>query len=100
MTIEQLKHQIELNNVTDSPLIFKDDETMFLSDMYIKSISKSKNLPVKYIQSLSEVVNDPFDFFACETDEQPSCLSVLHAPVYEWANTDITSTTNLIVVIT
>ena len=36
MTIEELKHQIELNAVTDSPLIFKDDETMFLSDMYIK----------------------------------------------------------------
>lgn len=100
MTIEQLKHQIELNNVTDSPLIFKDDETMFLSDMYIKAISKSKNLPVKYIQSLSEVVNDSFDFFACETDEQPSCLSVLHTSVYEWADVDITSATNLIVVTT
>ena len=100
MTIEELKHQIELNAVTDSPLIFKDDETMFLSDMYIKAISKTKNLPVKYIQSLSEVVNDPFDFFACETDEQPSCLNVLHAQVYEWADVDIARTTNLIVVTT
>ena len=100
MTIEDLKHQIELNSVTDSPLIFKDDETMFLSNMYIKAISKSKNLPVKYIQSLSEVVNDPFDFFSCETDEQPSCLNVLHAQVYEWADIDISRTTNLIVVTT
>lgn len=100
MTIEELKHQIELNTITDSPLIFKDDETMFLSNMYIKAISKSKKLFVKYIQSLSEVVNDPFDFFGCETDEQPSCLNVLHAQVYEWADIDISRTTNLIVVTT
>ena len=100
MTIEELKHQIELNTITDSPLIFKDDETMFLSNMYIKAISKSKRLLVKYIQSLSEVVNDPFDFFGCETDEQPLCLNVLHAQVYEWADIDISRTTNLMVVTT
>ena len=100
MTIEELKHQIESNNVTNSPLIFKDDESLFLSDMYIKAISKSKKLPIKYIQSLSEVVNDSFDFFACETPEQSSCLNVLHAQVYEWADIDISRTTNLIVVTT
>lgn len=98
MTIEELKHQIESNCVTNTPLIFKDDETKFLSDMYIRAISKSKGLKINYIDSLNDVVSSSFDFFTCETDEQPSCLNVLHAPVYEWGNVDITSTTNLIVV--
>ena len=100
MTIEELKHQIELNTLTNAPLIFKDDETTFLSDMYIKAISNSRKMPIKYIQSLSEVISDSFDLFTCETGEQPSCLNVLRAPVYEWENVDIARTTNLIVVTT
>lgn len=100
MTIQELKQQIELGVVTDTPMIFKDDETMFLSTQYIKAISKVKKLKINYIQSLSEVISDALDFFACETDEQPDCLNVLHSPVYEYRDIDISRTTNLIVVVT
>lgn len=100
MTLQELKHQIENNCVTSSPIIFKDDEYMFLSNHYIKAIAKSKNLQIKYIQSIDEVVQDEFSFFSCETDEQPSCLNVLKSEVYEWSTSSITRATNLIVVVT
>lgn len=100
MTIQELKQQIENKTVTDFPLIFKDDEEMFLSKQYIKAISEARGLKISYIQSLNEVVNDSFDFFYCEQDEQPSCLNVLYAKVYEWGGIDISRTTNLIVVVT
>ena len=100
MTIQELKTQIESDCVTDAPLIFKDDETMFLSNQYIEAISKSRKLKINYIEDLSEVVSDGFDFFACETDEQPDCLNVLKAQVYSWGHIDIARTTNLIVVVT
>lgn len=100
MTIQELKKQIETNCVTDAPLIFKDDETMFLSNQYIEAISKSRNLKINYIDDLSEVVSDGFDFFGVETDEQPDCLNVLKSQVYSWGNIDLTRTTNLIVVVT
>ena len=100
MTIQELKAQIERGVVTDSPLIFKDDETKFLSTQYINSISRVRNLKINYIQSLSEVVYDSFDFFTCDTLEQPSCLNVLFCSVYEWGDIDISRTSNLIVVVT
>lgn len=100
MTIQELKKQIETNCVTDAPLIFKDDESMFLSNQYIEAISRSKNLRINYIEDLSEVISDGFDFFGIETVEQPDCLNVLKSSVYSWGNTDIARTTNLIVVVT
>ena len=100
MTIQQLKQQIESNTVTDAPLIFKDDENMFLSNQYIEAISKSRGLTINYIESLSEVIDTGFDFFASTIDEQALCLNVLHAPVYEWGYYDISRVTNLIVVVT
>lgn len=100
MTIQELKTQIESDCVTDAPLIFKDDETMFLSNQYIEAISKSRKLKINYIEDLSEVVSDKFDFFACETGEHPDCLNVLKSQVYSWGNVDIARTTNLIVVVT
>ena len=100
MTIQELKKQIELNCVTDAPMIFKDDDSMFLSNQYIQAISRSRNLEINYIDDLFDVISSSFDFFTCETDEQPSCLNVLKAQVYNWANIDISRTTNLIVVVT
>lgn len=100
MTIQELKKQIETNCVTDAPLIFKDDESMFLSNQYIEAISRSKNLRINYIEDLSEVISDGFDFFGIETVEQPDCLNVLKSSVYSWGNTNIARTTNLIVVVT
>ena len=100
MTLQELKAQIESNCVTDSPIIFKEDETRFLSNQYINAIAKSRNLPIRYIQSLSEVVIDTYDFFACETDEQALCLNVLYGEVYLWGGIDFTRATNTIVVVT
>ena len=100
MTIQELKGQIENNCVTDAPIIFKDNETMFLSNQYINAISKSRKLKINYIQDLSEVVSDGFDFFGVETNEQPDCLNVLKTTVYNWGEKDIARTTNLIVVVT
>ena len=100
MTIQELKQQIEMGVVTNAPLIFKDDESTFLSDQYIKAISKVKKLKINYIQSLNEVISDYSDFFACETDEQPDSLNVLRASVYEWGKVNIARATNLIVVVT
>ena len=100
MTIQELKGQIENNCVTDAPIIFKDDETMFLSNQYINAISKSRKLKINYIQDLSEVIIDGFDFFGVETGEQPDCLNVLKTQVYNWGEKDIARTTNLIVVVT
>lgn len=100
MTIQELKNQIESGVVTDAPLIFKDDDSRFLSNQYITAISKVKKLKINYIQSLSEVIYDSFDFFTCDNDEQPSCLNVLYSQVYEWGNIDLARTTNLIVVTT
>ena len=100
MTIQELKRQIENNCVTDAPIIFKDDETMFLSNQYIAAISKSRNLKITYIQDLSEAISNSFDFFSCDTDEQPDCLNVLKTTVYNWKETNFARATNLIVVVT
>ena len=100
MTIQELKHQIESNTLTDAPLIFKDDDSMFLSNHYIKAISKVHNLNIEYISDLSDVVKDQFDFFACEQDEQALCINVLKDEVYRWGVKDFTRATNLIVVVT
>ena len=100
MTIQDLKKQIESDCITDAPLIFKDDENRFLSNQYINAISKSRGLKINYIESLSEVIDNGFDFFACSTDEQPLCLNVLKAEVYNWGEYDIARATNLIVVVT
>lgn len=100
MTIQELKHEIESGTVSGKPLIFKDDELMFLSKQYISAISKVKQLKINYIQSLYEVVSDSYSFFTCDNDDNGSCLNVLYTPVYEWGNIDISRTTNLIVVVT
>lgn len=100
MTIQELKSQIESSCVTDAPIIFKEDESRFLSNQYITAISKCRNLEINYIEDLSEVVSDKFDFFACETDEQPRCLNVLKSEVYNWGEKDLARATNLIVVVT
>ena len=100
MTIQELKSQIENNCVGSYPLIFKDDETMFLSNQYINAISKSRNLKINYIQDLSEVISDGFDFFGVETNEQPDCLNVLKTQVYSWGEASFARATNLIVVVT
>ena len=100
MTIQELKLQIETNSVTDAPLIFKDDADMFLSNQYIEAISNSRKLQINYIEDLSDIISNGFDFFASETSDNPDCLNVLKAPVYEWGELDISCTTNLIVVVT
>ena len=100
MTLQELKQKIESATELTFPIIFKDDENRFLSNHYIKAISEVYKLSINYIQSLTEVVYDEFNFFTCEIDDKPSCLNVLKSEVYEWGNIDITRATNLIVVVT
>ena len=46
MTIQELKNQIESGVVTDAPLIFKDDDSRFLSTKFITAISKVKKFQI------------------------------------------------------
>lgn len=100
MTIQELKYQIESGTITDSPIIFKENSQGFLSTQYIKEISKVRKMDITYIQSLNEVLNDAWSFFACDTTENTSNLSVLRSEVYEWGSSGFDRATNCIVVVT
>ena len=58
MTIQELKSQIESRNVTDDLIIFKDTESGFVSNQYVKAIAEIKGVPIEYMESPLEMATD------------------------------------------
>lgn len=99
MTIQELKQQIQNKKVTDQLIILKDTENNFISNSYIQAISKTKKLPVEYVDDIAELIADKSSIFGFADTDTGSALKVIKKEVYEWANPKVTKLTNVIIVV-
>ena len=99
MTIQELKLQIETGSITDNLIIFKDHDSNFISNQYIKAIQKARNLKIQYIDSLNDVISDSRSIFVVDTIDTGTDLRVLKSEVFIWGTEKISSLKNVIVVV-
>ena len=67
MTLLELKTAIEQEAVGDELVIFQYEDVPFVADQYIREISRIKNLPLQYIESLDSIVSGFADIFGMAT---------------------------------
>lgn len=99
MTIQELKSQIESGHVTNDLIILKDTESNFISNQYIKAISKVKNQKINYVDSVDELLADSSSIFSMFQEKDDTSLNVLKSEVFIWGNPAITRLQNLIIVV-
>ncbi len=63
MTLLELKTAIEQAAVGDELVIFNYEDVPFVADQYVREISRIKNMPVQYIESLDSIVSGFADIF-------------------------------------
>lgn len=99
MTIRELKNQIESNVITDDLIIFECPDSPFLANQYIKEISKRKNKPIRYEESIEPFLYSHNDIFYNELDVQiDPDLRVCHVDQYSYTSTAITHEKNFIII--
>lgn len=96
MTIKDLFNQIQLNEVKDSLIVFKNSENQFLANQYIESIASSRGMKITYIDTLDGLVSDAFSLFDDEIDKKDDELLVYYTN--DLSNSSIVDVTNLIIV--
>lgn len=96
MNIEELKHNILNDMVSDNCLVFQysDDNGKFLANHYIKGIAKSKHLEIKTIESLEEITNYSINCF----EQQVENIFVLDTPKLITKKVDFSSYKNTIII--
>ena len=99
MTIQELKTQIEAGKVTDELIILKDTEDNFISNQYIKAISRVKKQKINYVDSVDELLADSSSLFSMFQEKDDTCLNVLKSEVFIWVEPRIARLTNLIIVV-
>ena len=99
MTIQELKTQIEAGKVTDELIILKDTEDNFISNQYIKAISRVKKQKINYVDSIDELLADSSSLFSMFQEKDDTCLNVLKSEVFIWVDPRIARLTNLIIVV-
>ena len=99
MTIQELKTQIEAGKVTDELIILKDAEDNFISNQYIKAISRVKKQKINYVDSVDELLADSSSLFSMFQEKDDTCLNVLKSEVFIWVEPRIARLTNLIIVV-
>ena len=85
MELQQLKEDINNNNLRDSFFIFKGDK--FLADQYSKRIAKILNLNVSYIESIDSYITPQTSLFSSEEGLNSNSLNVCKCP-------ELTTTSN------
>lgn len=86
MTINELKNQIEKGILSDDGLVFHYDDSRFLVDQYISEISKLKNRPVVYYDSIP-VSNSVFG----DVDDGNLSIVITESPSIPPINTIVVS---------
>lgn len=99
MTIQELKSQIESRNVTDDLIIFKDTESGFVSNQYVKAIAAIKGVPIEYMESPLEMATDLGSIFIDAQAKNEPRLGVVKSEVYLWGVKDVTPLKGLILIV-
>lgn len=99
MTIQELKQQIESGNITDELIILKNTESDFISNQYIKAISRIKHQKINYVDSLDELLADSYSIFPTFLEETEPSLNVLKSEIFIWVDPNISRLKNLIIVV-
>lgn len=99
MTLQELKTQIETNNVTDKLIIFKSPQESILTNQYISAIAKAKQLEINYVDSPDELTQSSNSIFGIAQPAQLACLNVVKAEVYEWGYNGFANVHNAIIVV-
>lgn len=63
MTLLEIKTSIEQAAVGDELIIFNYEDVPFVADQYVREISRIKNMPIQYIESLDSIVSGFADIF-------------------------------------
>ena len=95
MTLQELQQRIQLKDLTDGLLVFKNSENSFIANQYIKEIAVIRGLEIQYIDDLSDVVTDSFSILGNE-EEKPTELRVFYTEDLD--DTSVKNTKNLIIV--
>lgn len=95
MDIKELKEKIENKNLDASLLILVAKQDFFIPDQYIKEIASFKNLEVTYLDDLKAFLSPAMSLFA---DIDDSVLSVYKCKAFDFVNTNLKRSTNLIIV--
>lgn len=98
MTIQDLKSRIENKTLDTDLLVFKVTDSDFLSNQYIREISKLRNQEIQYVESLEGLIEDTFSIFADETAISPALLRVYKVDQLSYRDILITKIPHLIIV--
>ena len=98
MNIQDLKSRIENKTLDTDLLVFKISDSDFLSNQYIKEISKMRNQEIQYVESLEGLIEDTFSIFADETAISPALLRVYKVDQLSYRDILITKIPHLIIV--
>lgn len=99
MTIQELKAQIEAGNVTHDLIIFKDTESNFISNQYIRAIQRLRNQEIQYLESPMELIQDSWSIFGSEGVTVDNALRVIKTDSFIWTSPRITSLKDVIIVV-
>lgn len=99
MTIQELKAQIEAGNVTHDLIIFKDTESNFISNQYIRAIQRLRNQEIQYLESPMELIQDSWSIFGSEDVTVDNLLRVIKTDSFIWTSPRITSLKDVIIVV-
>lgn len=99
MTLQELKNQIESCKVTDDLIIFKNSESDFISNQYIRAISRIKKLEINYINDLEPLLHPSVSLFEDSSAENSTNLTVLRSDTYKWYTPSVRQLKNVIIVV-
>lgn len=98
MDLATLQKALKDNSVIEPFYIFLNSENTFLSNQYIKEISRVKGLSIEYIDNIIGLLPDKNDIFGIEEVIDESRLYVCKMDKFEYEDLSIKNIKNLIVV--
>ena len=98
MDLATLQKSLKDNSVIEPFYIFLNSENTFLSNQYIKEISRVKGLSIEYIDNIVGLLPDKNDIFGIEEVIDESRLYVCKMDKFEYEDLSIKNIKNLIIV--
>lgn len=96
MTLQDIKTQIENNEIKNTFMIFKCDNK-FIPRQYYKEISKILGLNLEYLEDLSSISTNSIDIFFADTTKN-NTLRVYSTDTFEYQDTSLSDEENLIII--
>lgn len=98
MTIQELKTDIELNQIKNSLLIFLYSDNAFLADQYTKEIARCLGRDIEYLENLNSISSDAIDIFFSPVQDVVETLRVYRTDKFSHLDEKLMEESNLIVV--